>query len=443
MKMDREPHQTRKAPNWRLIAMAVVDNLVPGALFLSIALDVSFYIQQTFHLYLHDILFMCLAVITVVGMLKSRPLPQAELPLSLRLFFGYLFINLILAALLRLPALPNLYARIFLFEHLNALRILGVIGFAVWLVASSTTTRHDITRLLRLLFWAATLAVTLQIIEFGLLGRPHVATTPLDLVLPFSLVLGVVLWESYRSRRQRVVLSLALVCNIVGLNFLFSRSAIMGLVAAWGILLVGDARKRVWLGAVTVLAVVLLGAIAPSAMLTRAVSIVKTSILAYTIPSRLAIWKDALTIGTGSPWFGVGYANYVLQSSVTEAKDAAVILEGLFSDTIKSAHNLYLNLFAETGVVGVVLFLFAVGSLLRRAFIDWRAARDPWERAVSTFFLSQVVAVMVMNLTGEFLIPRTPAWVGPSLLQWFVFVFISKWRQVRLEPTTGAPMASC
>lgn len=78
---------------------------------------------------------------------------------------------------------------------------------------------------------------------------------------------------------------------------------------------------------------------------------------------RIFLWKITAQMISDSPVFGIGYGNYPIQyleyqQKFFENPENNVFYE--YADNIKQAHNEYLHVFAETGIVGIVLFVFII-----------------------------------------------------------------------------------
>lgn len=78
----------------------------------------------------------------------------------------------------------------------------------------------------------------------------------------------------------------------------------------------------------------------------------------FTEVTRLAIWAGAGLLFAGNPLLGVGYGNFK-----TALASAIAVPDGLMLD----AHNLYMELLAETGVIGFAAFTVLVITCLRQA----------------------------------------------------------------------------
>jgi putative inorganic carbon (HCO3(-)) transporter len=69
----------------------------------------------------------------------------------------------------------------------------------------------------------------------------------------------------------------------------------------------------------------------------------------YAVLERMAHWQAALNMADRHPWLGIGLGNY------EAAYPEYALLNWPYA--LGHAHNIYLNLLAETGVVGLVAYL--------------------------------------------------------------------------------------
>lgn len=127
----------------------------------------------------------------------------------------------------------------------------------------------------------------------------------------------------------------------------------------------------------------------------------------YSVIERLAHWIAALRMWEVSPWLGVGPGNYA-------AVYPSVRLPG-WEEPLGHAHNIYLNVLAETGLVGLFAYLLLwtgiFGWLLRQLRQMQRigtdggfapcaamAARPSWHVALIVGVLGVIVHLSVHNL---------------------------------------------
>ncbi|GIV84953.1 MAG: hypothetical protein KatS3mg052_1960 [Candidatus Roseilinea sp.] len=86
--------------------------------------------------------------------------------------------------------------------------------------------------------------------------------------------------------------------------------------------------------------------------------------ITFSTVERLAHWQAALRMIEAGPWLGVGFGNYAA------AYPAFRLLP--WENALGHAHNYYLNLFAETGAVGLLAYLALWTTIVA---VTWQAAR--------------------------------------------------------------------
>jgi O-antigen ligase len=112
----------------------------------------------------------------------------------------------------------------------------------------------------------------------------------------------------------------------------------------------------------------------------------------YAVLERLAHWQAALAMAEDQPWLGVGFGNYEPAYA-----DYALIN---WPYPLGHAHNYYLNLLAETGIVGLLAYL-----LLWTA-VFWQTIRvirqcEGWQRGVALGLLGVWTALTVHHLVDK------------------------------------------
>ena len=156
-----------------------------------------------------------------------------------------------------------------------------------------------------------------------------------------------------------------LVAGILGVALLasWSRGGWLGAAAGVMAMLYFLPRRR-WLGALLVLVLLLVGwgalgsGLVPESIAGRLTGFdvqfqdargVDITPANYAVLERMAHWQAALNMANAHPWLGVGLGNY-------EAAYADYALIN-WPYALGHAHNTYLNLLAETGILGLVAFL--------------------------------------------------------------------------------------
>ncbi|HEX2092327.1 MAG TPA: O-antigen ligase family protein [Longimicrobiaceae bacterium] len=191
-------------------------------------------------------------------------------------------------------------------------------------------------------------------------GWPNELGMFLALGLPFSIhAVGVM-----RTRRARTLASLGVVANVLGLAATFSRGSWTAVLLGSLVLLFCRERRfvtRVWIAA-------LVGITAIEAVSGGAISDRFTNAQgAWVVGQRLSLMLTGILMFRAHPLVGVGPGGF--GASLEEFGPQIFALW----DYIGSAHNLYIHMAAETGLIGLVALLVFLGTSLSVLF---RGARE-------------------------------------------------------------------
>ena len=112
----------------------------------------------------------------------------------------------------------------------------------------------------------------------------------------------------------------------------------------------------------------------------------------FAVLERVAHWQAAWQMWTDHPWLGVGIGNY-------ESVYPRYALPQ-WPLALGHAHNYYLNIAAETGVIGLGAYLLLWGVALFQA---WRAARcaSGWELGIALGVLGVLIHLSVHNFVDN------------------------------------------
>jgi O-antigen ligase len=228
---------------------------------------------------------------------------------------------------------------------------------------------------------------------FGTFGQPNPFGAFMGMVLP--LVLGTALgylWNARIARRREALwigLSLAGFAGLIGLGLLasWSRGAWLGCLAGITVVVWSLPRPR-WIGTAIVIlgmigmALLILTGAMPQSLSDRLVGFtedfagfrdVRGVVINddnFAVTERLAHWQAAIEMARTSPWIGIGFGNYE-----TTYPNFALIN---WNHALGHAHNYYLNLLAETGMIGLIAYLVMWGTIfilngrLLSQVQDWR-----------------------------------------------------------------------
>ena len=201
--------------------------------------------------------------------------------------------------------------------------------------------------------------------------------------------------------------TLALVSIAIGMSW--SRGAWLGFTAAVVVVSTAQSRRARLIFGALVAIILLAGLMAGTAALPAPVVERLTSFLPfigapdiaaieitdqnYAALERLAHWQSALDMWQDHPWLGVGFGNY--------AAAYAQYALPKWPMALGHAHNYYLNVAAETGLLGLVAYLSFWGLVFWHVWRILRTAVDQGTRALALGALGMLVHVSVHNVVDN------------------------------------------
>jgi O-antigen ligase len=205
------------------------------------------------------------------------------------------------------------------------------------------------------------------VVDQQLLVQPNALAAVL--ILPVTITLVGAL-DRGRAGFERIALAAAGVLCLTAVMLTMSRGALFALAA---VIAVVSAARGAWL-LVLGLALALPGAWLAGPELAQRLA--EGATFADRGAGRLDIWQVGWVVIRDNPLVGVGlgcfplvYYDYLSQA--TGISWAHVM--GVLHTLQKASHNAYLGTTAELGVIGLALFVWALGAHLRDAFVAWRA----------------------------------------------------------------------
>ncbi|PYP93180.1 MAG: hypothetical protein DMG65_01530 [Candidatus Angelobacter sp. Gp1-AA117] len=192
-------------------------------------------------------------------------------------------------------------------------------------------------------------------------------------------------FAAYEKRRLRKFALYGLVAiTLYCLLYSFSRGGYVALLA--GLLVIGILKNRKM---VLVVAGLLLTwqLIVPVAVQERInMTVDEDQHLEESANQRVQLWTDAQELVRSNPALGTGYATYMYMGRV----------EGL-----KDTHNIYVKVLVETGVIGMVVFLWLLARLFSTAWRLFRQSGDAFSNGLALGLLSLLGCLLVANLFGD------------------------------------------
>jgi O-antigen ligase len=288
------------------------------------------------------------------------------------------------------------------------------------LVVQLVDGRPEIDRALRVfaLSVGAAGAYTLYLFIGG--GHGYRAAGPLedpnDLAYLIACTLPIMAYLFKSEPRRRLLWGACFVLGTGAMLSTFSRGALVGVSAlvVWGIVTRRIPFRALAAGILTGLILVTLAFTIWKPFFDEALH-QKEHIADHNIESRESRWAAAIQLGGESPVLGIGTGLYPVKSLPILRDDTGYLPEVTVPQTV--AHNSYLEIFAENGLPGLVLFvayLVVAWMLLRKSRRLALAAGD--ERVgwlVTALQSSLVIAIVAGSFLSEEL--TSPYWLLGAL----------------------------
>lgn len=141
----------------------------------------------------------------------------------------------------------------------------------------------------------------------------------------------------------------------------------------------------------------------------------------FALLERVAHWVVALRLWERTPWLGIGPGNYAWLYPEIIQLDPYLVR---WTEPLGHAHNIYLNVLAEGGLVGLAAFLLLWGII--GAWVLWlyrSAPAESWNRALILGVLGVLVHLSIHNFFDNLFVHSMYLHIGLwlcvlSLLDW-------------------------
>lgn len=223
------------------------------------------------------------------------------------------------------------------------------------------------------------------------------------------------IWFYTPSKKEKTWLSVLLVITGVALMLTVSRSGLLALVTAMGIIGLLRSKLFLFLGIAAILLVVLTQ---PRLVtrITEGLSVDETGAL------RIQSWYNAASVTASYPVLGVGY------NTLASVNDDLGLVDEFDVNNRGGVENSILSIFVTTGVVGLTAFLWLYLIMLKKAYDIWKDKEVPprW-RGFSLGLLAAMLGIIMHSIFIN------------SLLYPFILIYIWIWMGmlVRIKPITA------
>lgn len=313
----------------------------------------------------------------------------------------------VLAGLLALALVSSLAARSTPDALATTVRYASFAG--LYYVATQRADRKLVVRMVWVMSAAAALAAVLAVRRFlvgeALLAAP-VNGDSNDLAFILATTLPLTFWLLRSKGLARPVVVVMVAAISLGVLLSLSRGALLALAVA-GVFHALTERRHIPVllfgGAVTLAVALFVAGSAPERI--NEGLTVKSHIADENVESRLDAWQAAAELATERPVLGVGPANFGFYYFEKTGRPP-----GTFG--LRVVHDAYLDIAAELGFTGLVLFLGYLGITFSRATTAVRRALGPPGLASAVRTAMVVAMVAALTLSEQYF---PPFWVLGAL----------------------------
>jgi O-antigen ligase len=220
-------------------------------------------------------------------------------------------------------------------------------------------------------------------------GYPISHPNSAGLIFAMSIPLALTIIVNHSGWLRRLTL-LSLAAQFGGLALTYSRGAWLGCVVS--LVAISLLEKSLRKSILTLGFISLVAFLTVVPLRNRLLTLIKPK-GDLSIGQRLEVMADALTVGLGNPFLGVGYGRDRLREGVK--KESLTPVQVGF---ISHSHNLYTELLAETGVLGLGAFLWMILANLSRLIRRARSELTPSIRTCYSGLGASLIAFLVSVL---------------------------------------------
>ncbi len=229
----------------------------------------------------------------------------------------------------------------------------------------------------------------------GALGDPNETATVLVVASILALALGI---AETRSRFRRWLAFGAAIVAVFGIVATASRGGLVAFAAAAvvAVVLGGRWRRQIALAA-GVGAILIVGwfvLLAPASSLSHITTDQTPRTTLWTVAGR-AIAANPV-VGVGNDNFSIAAQNYLVRPGVTTRADQIVVTQDV-------AHSIYLEVWADSGIIGLGLFVLLVLAPLRTAWKGVAILERAGKRSDEILLRALMVAIVAVLAAGFFI----------------------------------------
>jgi O-antigen ligase len=292
-------------------------------------------------------------------------------------------------------------------SSLECLRVSAVVVMVI-VLERLLVKESNLRRLLQATFYSAIIPISFAAIQavtgkgqsiggFSRIQGTFLHPNPFSIYLTFIIIMAVAMWPHYSGRAQVPLIVLIGGCSFA-LLLTYTRSSYIAAVI--GVFIVGMYQSKKLVGALLI--AVLVVAIAVPSVSQRFSDLQRSQRFSgaagNSLVWRFSYWKQVASLANQTPVTGIGL------KMIEERTDDA-----------KNAHNDFLRVYVETGLLGLTAYaalLISLGLVSRRAL---KKAKQGYHRGVAVGFFGCYVAFVILSMVSNV--------ISQVVILWYFFTF--------------------
>ena len=219
------------------------------------------------------------------------------------------------------------------------------------------------------------------------------------------------------KKKLKILYSIVLAICLAGLFLTKSRGSYIGFaVALVPVLWMNYRSVKKFLITILILVFASLPLIFLTGVYKRILQIFKFSLdieTAYTTVSRVELWEKAWYLFSRSPIFGIGFGRFNDIESVNYYRlngylgTLSLYTDSNFVFSFSTAHNSYLHILAETGIVGLGLLILFWVLCYRIIYKAYNFSTNLYYKRIYLSALASIIALFVLSFTENYMSSTT------------------------------------
>ena len=156
-------------------------------------------------------------------------------------------------------------------------------------------------------------------------------------------------------------------------------------------------------------------------VITKGSKIANDYLVTESFDIRKIVWEGAWKLGLKYPLFGSGVETFAYSYYFTRPQEHNLTSEWDF--IYNKAHNEYLNYLATTGFIGLISYLFLIGSVFYILFKSLNKEKDKQNKLIYITLLSSYITILTTNFFGfstttiNLFFYLIPAFIGINIIK--------------------------